>query len=246
MRSLVVGAMLVLCGTSHAYTLKSKTISERGAAPRYTVMAQYPVIKGLRPQDVETDLNAHLVKWILERTTQFRQDLTAMDPADPAAAANLPGDNRISISYTVKIKSEHVLGLAWDVYQEYIGSAHPSEVLLPMMLNLDTGAQITLADLFKPGSNYLKRISQFCTQQLTAKLADSGYPLFEEGLKPTPQNFANFLIRPEGLHFLFNPYQVAPYVAGMQEVVVPYALIGDILPPGGPVAAIQASGVSMR
>lgn len=227
-----------LCGTAHAYHLKTKTISENGLAPRYSVMAQYPLIKGLHSKDAEAVLNEHIAKWILERTTQFRQDVTSMDPAD---VANLPGDNRISITYTVKIKTDHVLGLSWDVYQEYIGSAHPSETMLPMMVNLDTGVQITLADLFKPGSNYLKRLSQFCTQQLTASLAGSGYPLFEDGLKPTPQNFAKFLIRPEGLYFLFNPYQVAPYVAGMQEVVVPYTMVADILLPGGPVAEIQTN-----
>lgn len=240
-KNFLVVAAIFLCGTAHAYTLKSKTISERGATPRYSVMAQYPVIKGAHNKGAEAVLNENVVKWILERTTQFRQDLTAVDPAE---TASLPGDNRISITYAVKVKTDHVLGLSWDVYQEYMGSAHPSEVLLPMMYNLDTGSQIMLADLFKPGSDYLKRLSQFCTQQLTASFAGSGYPLFEDGLKPTPQNFANFLIRPEGLYFLFNPYQVAPYVAGMQEVVVPYAMVADILQPGGPVAEIQASGVS--
>lgn len=243
MRFLLGIALLILCGTSHAYTLKTKTISERGGAPRYSVMAQYPVIKGVHAKDAEAALNDHIVKWILERTTQFRNDMTSMDSA---ASTSLPGDNRISINYTVKLKTEHVLGLTWDIYQEYIGSAHPSEVLLPMMFNLDTGAQIMLADLFTPGSNYLKRLSQFCTQQLMASFAGSGYPLFEDGLKPTPQNFANFLIRPEGLYFLFNPYQVAPYVAGMQEVVVPYTIIDKILLPGGPVAEVQASVLQSR
>lgn len=238
MRLFIIFAMVLLCGTAHAYRLKTKTISERGTAPRYSVMAQYPVIKGVHAKDAEAAINENIAKWILERTTQFRQDMTTVDAV---AAMNLPGDNRISISYTVKIKTDHVLGLTWDVYLEYIGSAHPSEVLLPVMYDLDTGAQITLANIFKPGSNYLKRISQICTQQLTAKLAESGYPLFEDGLKPLTRNFSNFLIRPDGLYFLFNPYQVAPYVEGLQDVVVPYAALGDILQPGGPVAEIQAT-----
>lgn len=243
MKSYIIVAMMLLCGTVHAYHLKSKTVSENGTAPRYSVMAQYPVIKGLHGKDAEAALNEHIAKWILERTTQFRQEMTSIASDD---VGNLPGNNRISITYVIKIKTDHVLGLSWDVYQEYIGSAHPSEVLLPMMYNLDTGAQITLADLFKPGSSYLKRLSQICTQQLMASFAGSGYPVFEDGLKPTPQNFANFLIRPEGLYFLFNPYQVAPYVAGAQEVVIPYPLVADILQPGGPVAEIRSQGASNR
>lgn len=237
-KGIVVG-MILFCSVAQAYSVKTKTISENGTAPRYTVAAQYPVLKGLHSKDAEAALNDWLAKWALAKVTLYRNEIATLEAPD--AASRMPGENRLSVSYTVKVKTDHVLGVVWDVYQSLVGSAHPSEVLNPMMVNLDTGRPIALVDLFKPGSAYLKRLSQFCTAQLTVAAANAGYPLFEEGLKPIPKNYENFLMRPEGLYFVFNPYQVAPYVAGVQEVTVPYAVVADLLQSGGPVALLQQS-----
>lgn len=235
----VAMVLILLTGTVHAYSVKTKTISEDGTAPRYSIAAQYPVMKGLRNNSAQDALNSMLSKWVLNRITQFRTDLDAME--SPNATSRLPGDNRISVTYSLKVKTDHILGIAWDVYQQFAGAAHPSEVLNVMVYDLDTGRQLMLADVFIPGSPYLKRLSQFCTQQLTVAAANSGYPLFEEGLRPIPKNFENFLLRPEGLYIVFNPYQVAPYVAGVQEVTVPYTVVADLLQPGGPVSLVQES-----
>lgn len=224
----VVGAILVLmmAASANAYTIKSKSISEKSAPQRYVVSASYPVVKGLKDKSVETALNARFQQWAQNHIDAFKSNLADMQPDD--MMASIPGANQINISFSVKVKEDHRLGIVWDVAQNYVGSAHPSETLNPVMYDMDTGTVITLSDLFKPGSPYLKRLSRFCTERLTQSFTNSGIPLFTDGLKPTEQNFANFLIRPEGLYFVFNPYQVAPYSAGVQEVVVPYSLFQDI------------------
>lgn len=239
MKIVILLATMLVCSVAQAYSVKTKTISENGTAPRYSVAVQYPVVKGLQSKDAEAALNDWLAKWALARITQFLHSVANL--GSPDLTGNTPGENRLSITYTAKVKTDHVLGIVWDTYQMAVGAAHPSEVLNSVMVNLDTGKQIMLADLFTPGSAYLKRLSQFCTDQLTVAAANAGYPLFVEGLKPVAKNFENFLIRPEGLYFVFNPYQVAPYVAGVQEVTVPYAVVADLLQSGGPVALVQQS-----
>ncbi|HEV8354803.1 MAG TPA: DUF3298 and DUF4163 domain-containing protein [bacterium] len=48
----------------------------------------------------------------------------------------------------------------------------------------------------------------------------------------------NFMITAKGLTFRFNSYDVAPYVLGPTEFVVPYAEIRHLVRPTGPLAAV--------
>ncbi|PIR20843.1 MAG: hypothetical protein COV45_04610 [Deltaproteobacteria bacterium CG11_big_fil_rev_8_21_14_0_20_47_16] len=222
-----MAAMMMISGTAHAYKIKSKSITINKPKERYEVSVSYPVIKGLKNKDIEATLNQTMLDWAQARITQFDKVIAEMQ--SEGMGSNLPGENALSITFNARVKSDVMLGISWDVYKNFIGNAHPSEVLNPIMYNLETGKVIALADLFKPGSHYLKRLSKICTERLNESFAGSGFTLFEDGLKPTTENYANFLVRPEGLYFVFNPYQVAPYVAGIQEVVIPYPFLQDIL-----------------
>jgi len=39
----------------------------------------------------------------------------------------------------------------------------------------------------------------------------------------------NFAITKKGLKFVYNPYEVAPYALGQQEIMIPYALIKELI-----------------
>jgi hypothetical protein len=42
----------------------------------------------------------------------------------------------------------------------------------------------------------------------------------------------NFYVTGKGVGFIYNPYEVAPYVVGEIELYVPFSEITDILKPG--------------
>jgi hypothetical protein len=44
-------------------------------------------------------------------------------------------------------------------------------------------------------------------------------------------NFANFLLRPDGVLFIFDAYQVGSYAEGRKEVLMPRDAIRDLLDP---------------
>ena len=91
---------------------------------------------------------------------------------------------------------------------------------------------LALSDLFKADSDYLGAIADYAVNDLKARDA----LFFEEGAAPTAENYQIWNLTPEGLLITFDPYQVAPYAAGTQEVLVPYLELLEIIDPQGPIS----------
>jgi hypothetical protein len=62
--------------------------------------------------------------------------------------------------------------------------------------------------------------------------------MMKTGASPRADNYRACAVTRKGLWVTFDPYQVAPYAAGPQHVLVPYSALKDILKPDGPVAAL--------
>jgi hypothetical protein len=110
------------------------------------------------------------------------------------------------------------------------GAAHPNTYTL--VINLDSRnppAFLSLSQLFVQQSDYLDLLSTYCADNLRARDALQ----FPDGAAPNPENFANWLFDSQGLVIIFDPYQVAPYALGMQEVLVPYLYLEPVTDPLG-------------
>ena len=59
-----------------------------------------------------------------------------------------------------------------------------------------------------------------------------------EGAGPTSKNYESWTITKKGLGINFDSYQVAPYVAGPQFVMVPYSAIKEHVNPDGPLGQL--------
>jgi hypothetical protein len=121
----------------------------------------------------------------------------------------------------------------------YLGGAHPGSYHRTLNYDFTTGQQLALSDLFVPGAAYLERIAEFCLNELRRKLDPD---IWESGASPTPENYQVWALTSEGLLIIFESYQVAPYAAGPQFVIVPYDLLADILQPQGPLGSFAAGG----
>lgn len=127
------------------------------------------------------------------------------------------------------------------------GGAHPAPIDAAIVYDAHAHRTITLDDLFAHPEAARKAIADFARAQLMKKMmaqapkAGDGSPaaikewkanatqVIDGGTQPTPQNFANFIVRATsspldpspGLTLIFPPYQVAAYVYGTQTVDVP-------------------------
>lgn len=118
----------------------------------------------------------------------------------------------------------------------YLGGAHPGSYYWSLNFDFTTGQELGLGDLFVPGSDYLDRIAVYCIEQLNEKL---DFDIWEEGAAPVVDNYLDWTLSPQGLMIIFDEYQVAPYAAGPQQVIVPYAILADIIHPQGPIGHIS-------
>ena len=120
---------------------------------------------------------------------------------------------------------------------EYTGGANPNTFLHWTNLNARTGKALKKADVFKSGcedklvsiigTHLVPIISErLDTDALTTlqDLYDSN--LLFDGPLQVPENF---LITPDGIRFLYNRYEIAPYALGDLQVLVPYEEIEDWL-----------------
>mgnify|MGYP000617893958 FL=1 len=113
-------------------------------------------------------------------------------------------------------------------WSEYTGGAHPNSFYETLVFNLATGKEEKLADLFVPGVDYLKTLSDLSIAELTRRndlvdFTDSNW--ITDGAGPKADNFAASYLSDSGLVVIFGPYQVAAYAAGPSEVVIPYSAL---------------------
>ncbi len=115
-------------------------------------------------------------------------------------------------------------------YEEYTGGAHGIYMTSFLNLDLRTLVPIQLDDLFADG--YEEALTDLLWNQLMAdnrvttrkELEDLGYGS-TGNLAPTE----NFCIGQEGITFLYNVYEIAPYVMGAIEITLPYDIMSHLL-----------------
>ncbi len=112
----------------------------------------------------------------------------------------------------------------------FSGGAHGSNKLMTFSWNPDQDVPITLDDVFTAVPGYREKISAYARAELLRDMAQEGADvnrdMLEEGTEPTADNFSRFTIEPFGMiRFYFPEYQVAPYVFGEQQVLMPVSFV---------------------
>ncbi len=126
--------------------------------------------------------------------------------------------------YEVFRNDQQVISLVQRVYQ-YTGGAHGMTLQTAYTIDLVTGRNQFLADLFVSGSDYAERLSR-----IVRKVGvDRKLPLWDfKGIGA----HSTFFLSDEGLVLFFQPYEIAPYSEGIVKILVPYGNLADILQPG--------------
>lgn len=112
----------------------------------------------------------------------------------------------------------------------YLGGAHPNTMTFYKNYSLNSGKRVFLEAWFNSSQREL--IRQYAERTfreengLTANssLAEAGYWFADDKFSLTD----NYMISEEGLTFLYNPYEIAPYSYGAKEVFVPARVYNSI------------------
>ena len=118
---------------------------------------------------------------------------------------------------------------AIEVY-EYTGGAHGYNYLLAQNYNLQTGDIVTEKDLFI--DDYYEHIKTLLLNALIAQtdnaetkrdLRRMGYSV--EDVVPNE----NFYVTSEGIIYVYNPYEIAPYAMGRIQICLPWDSIRHLI-----------------
>ena len=205
------------------YRLVTQFDEQTNTQPPYTLTLYTPALQTSGGGD---DARTKAFNTRVVDLVQAQIDDVKKAAADSSAITETAGmTSSLWLSHTDFAVTSKLVSVRLDVSPYSAGAAHPNQYSIPINFDVQSGALLKLDDLFKPGSNYLAVISAYCVAQLKKRDVFE----FPEGAEPTAENYRNWNATAKGLVITFDSYQVAPYVAGPQEVLVPYRALARVL-----------------
>ncbi len=209
-------------------TLKTSPWQETGTPFAYTISADVPVLTGSNDPRVQ-NFNVETKAVVDDAIATFKQNLSQLVPTPNSTTSTF------ELHYNVVSPPGNLISVKFTIQTYYSGAAHPGDISRTLTYDLEAGKQVAMSDLFKPNTDYLTPLAKYCSEQLNMR--DIGFQGFELGATATPENYRNWNVTADGLMITFDEYQVAPYAAGPQTVMVPYSELASLLDPKGPLAS---------
>ena len=195
----------------------------------YEIDVSYPQIIGtatsgkLRLGAVNKQLKDAATKLYQGPLSQSEQ----MDDSTPQSGIH----NTVSFTYQVGLATDSFLSVHFIGYSYESGSNGQLHNSFALNYDLTSGRQLKLSELFKPGSNYLELISQYCIKNVSTSLP-VGLKVWT--LAPEAGNFAVWQLTPNGIKLNFATCQIAPCSEGDFNVEIPFGEMGSVLKPDIP------------
>lgn len=219
-----------------------KLVSQHDDKRKYSIEAAYPQLAGSQSANAEK-FNREVAALVSKTVADWRKGAGSEPGEDDDSSEMVINEDSLDIDYEVELANNDLISLIFSISDFPRGAAHGSYSSEVVNYDLKTGRLLKLSDLFQPRVNYLKTLSDYCIKDLKAQnnkqkpderiLDDEG---IERGAGPEEVNYKLWNITEKGLLITFGVYQIGPFAAGQQEVVIPYPALKGILRPDGPTA----------
>jgi hypothetical protein len=163
-----------------------------------------------------------------------------LDELDSTNRYSFDNEHTLSGFSLLSDKKIYVYGI-----ERYVnmGGAHGLETRNYYNFDLTTGNLITEKDLFK--SNYESELAKLIKLRIVEESKEykdekNSEPILDlentdywtDSIKAN----GNFYITDEGINYVFNPYEIAPYYMGQTEVTLPFNRLSSLLKPNNIIA----------
>ncbi|HEY0764437.1 MAG TPA: DUF3298 and DUF4163 domain-containing protein [Pyrinomonadaceae bacterium] len=216
----------------------AKQIKENNKKLHFEISVQYPQLTGGNNPNIEK-FNQTARAAVTKKVAMFKKEMTPEEGENTEETR--PEDSMgsdLTISYSVALAQDDLVSIDFAVHTYYQGAAHPNQYAETLNYDLKNGKLLKVSDLFKPGAKYLQAIATYCIADLKKQAEQNGLmpEEIEKGAAAKSENYEAWTITKRGVGIEFDPYQVGPYAAGPQYVLVPYSTLKDLINPDGPVA----------
>lgn len=185
------------------------------SGPQKTVF--YPQVTGMQNKVSQRAMNRAIAY-----QTQQLIDLQAGNM--PTTIEEMEG------SYEIKNNQREVLSLSLSNYAYHFHAAHGMTYIKSLTFDWQTGKLYQLKDLFKPGSDYVKRLSDLIRIQIQQR----DIQLLNDFTAIQPNQ--DFYIADKSLVIYFQLYEITPYVFGFPMFPISVYSLQDIIDENGPLA----------
>ena len=199
--------------------MRIKTIREASETKALNLDLQYPMIQGLANQAVQDQLNQLFQSLAAQAKKTGEQSAADLAPVLIQYPEMQGPSARVQtwFDYRIKYNQNDLLSLVFLEYQ-FAGGAHGSTIQSGYTFDLTTGKQISLADQFLPGVDYVSVISKEVKRQIDERgLTEAPFEPFQK-IRPDQ----NYYLTNQGLVVFFQQYEIMPYAAGIQEFTIEY------------------------
>lgn len=212
-------------------SLSSVSSREENQSPNYQIKANIPALQGGTDARL-ANFNTAMTNLVNTEINTFKKSVSEL----PAAAEGVSALSFFDVTYALTFQSGDFWSFKFDFSGYYAGAAHPFEYTATVNYDLGQGRQLALGDLFLPDSNYLEVIANTCITELNQR--NLGFDISAPGAAPTPENYDDWNLTPEGVLITFDRGQATAYAAGTQTFILPYSTLQPMIDPQGPLAGI--------
>jgi len=182
-------------------------------------------IKVSYPRTSQLVIDEHIALWAKKLTDSFKNGIDDLDDMELSHI-----EYTLNATYEISRPSPAVISISFNVAM-YTGGAHGNTEITTLNYNLETGALLSLEDIFSDPDEALKLMSEFSQQELPAKLKEYlNARMLKDGTLPILENYSSLSLVPNGIIIHFQYYQVAPYVAGQKNIFMPLHMLTKAQP----------------
>ncbi|OCT15907.1 hypothetical protein A8709_09795 [Paenibacillus pectinilyticus] len=185
---------------------------------RHNLNLMYPEVIHLNPPMVQHTINTTIVNAVNQQLHE--QGF----PKNPQAD--------VTAYYEIKTNERRVLSLSLINYT-FSGGAHGMTIQKSLTFSTKTGKSYTLKELFKPGSDYVGRLSAM----IQAEIKRRDIPLLVDFKTIRPDQ--DFYIADKSLVIYFQLYELAAYVYGFLYFPISVYALQDIVVEDGPLGSMM-------
>ncbi|MDP4083370.1 MAG: WG repeat-containing protein [Bacillota bacterium] len=185
----------------------SYIVIENKYKPNKDYLVYFPQVSGGSNVEIQRKINLFLKEFSGIKTVSSNKQL----------------DSSYTGDFDVPYFQKDLLVIEKTGYDYPFGAAHGIPLRRYAHINLKTGTIYQLKDLFKPGSQYVKMISGM----IASRIKNKSYVFKDRytGIRPDQP----FFIDHNGLNIYFNPYEIAPYVAGFPTFEIPFEEVKSLI-----------------
>jgi len=216
---LATAVVALTCQSGSAATVMKRAV---GVKPGYyDVQLTYPQFSDATP--LVRFANTMLALWVRSELDRFTQEHGRVfaGPDKPRAPYTYKTMPKVS-----SFAAARLISVVFDTYQ-YTGGAHGNAAYVVFTFGvIETKAtRLALGDLFRPEAPYRRFVSDAVIKKLQR---DERATFVRNGQVKnlTPLQLERFVVDQDGLVFLIDPYEVAPYAAGRFQVKLSVAELG--------------------